>query len=176
MDDLASALGMSKKTIYQHFKDKRELVNAVFMYDLEHDKRACIAAGCASHNAIQQFINIGLAVNTNLKEVNPAVIFDLKKYYPKCWEQFESFTGDFVFVNIKNNLELGIEQGFYRKNINPKVVAMIYISLIKTILENSFLTHKDIPLAAMHQQIIDYHLHAICTPKGIEYLEQNLNI
>lgn len=176
MDDLAKELGMSKKTIYLHFKDKKDLVTEVFQYDIEKDKHACTHACSATDNAIQQFINISLLVNNNLKNMNPAVLFDLKKYYPNCWKQFDAFTNDFIFNFVVNNIEAGKDQGYYRPELNSKVVAMVYIALVQSLVQSSFKSHKDIPLNVLHNHMIDYHLHGICTKQGKEYIQQHLKL
>lgn len=176
MDDLAKELGMSKKTIYQHFKDKKELVQAVFLFDIEMDKFECTKACNDSDNAIQQFINILLFVNSNLKDMNPTVIFDLKKYYPHCWKQFDSFTNDFIFNFVIENIKLGISQGLYRKNLDPQITGTIYISLVHSIIQSGINSNYKISLAKVHEHIMDYHFHAICTEQGLHYLEEHLNL
>lgn len=174
MDDLARELSISKKTIYQHYKDKRALVNAVFEYDLELDKRTCTEAVQQTENAIQQFLNISTFVNNNLKEMNPSVLFDLRKYYPECWKQFNGFTKDVIHNFVINNLELGIEQGFYRKEIRKELIAHIYIALVRELVLPNLRRPSDLSLAEFHKEAIMYHLHAITTPKGKEYLSQHL--
>lgn len=176
MDDLAKELGMSKKTIYQHFKDKRSLVEAVFLYDLDMDKKQCAMSYQTTDNAIQQFINILLFVNANLKGMNPSVIFDLKKYYPQCWKHFDAFTSDFIFTYITQNIEAGIEQGYYRPTLEPKVVGMIYITLVQAMVHSELEKNKHISLSKVHEHLMDYHIHAICTPKGLEYLTEHLSL
>ena len=174
MDDLAKELSISKKTIYQHYKDKRDLVHAVFEYDLERDKRTCIETAQQTENAIQQFLNISTFVNNNLKDMNPSVLFDLRKYYPECWKQFDGFTKDVVHSFVINNLELGIEQGYYRKEVHKELIAHIYISLVRELVMPKVRRLGDLSLAEIHKEAIMYHLHAITTPKGKKYLTQHL--
>jgi AcrR family transcriptional regulator len=173
MDDLAKEMSISKKTIYQHYKDKRALVKEAFDHDLAMDKAACFETCAKTENAIQQFLNISLWVNNNLKGMNPTVLFDLQKYYPECWKSFDNFTREVIYKFMLNNLNSGIEQGYYRSDLHSEFVTTVYISMVKQLVQSEY-KQIDLSIAEIHHHAISYHLAAICTPKGKEYLNQHL--
>jgi len=91
MDDIAKHLGMSKKTIYQHFSDKDELVNIVIEEKLGNQD--CALDACASNavNAVQEIFFAIVNIHELLTNMNPKLFYDLQKYHPKAWLSFKDF-------------------------------------------------------------------------------------
>ena len=81
-------------------------------------------------NAIDKIFAINTMISEKLQSIQPAVIFDMQKYYPEAWAIMEEHKSVFIHNQIKENLEEGIKQGLYRKNMNPELVARIYVTLI----------------------------------------------
>ena len=176
MDDLARELGMSKKTIYQHFKDKRELVSESMEYEMDMDREACLKVFEQNDNAVQQMINISSYVQSNLEGINPAVLYDIEKYYPNCWTKFKEYSESFVLKSVKFNLEKGIAEGDYRSDIDIHKVASIYVYLVDSFTNSEFLARTGGNVTEIQQHIIQYHLHAICTEKGLTYYKQHIKL
>ena len=173
MDDIAKELSISKKTIYQHYKDKKELVHEAFDHDLELDKRACFETCEQTDNAIQQFLNISAFISHNLKDMNPAVLYDLRKYYPECGKRFDNFSNEVIYKFMLSNTALGIEQGYYREDLKPEFISSIYISMVKEFMKAD-LNKLGLSLKDLHKEMITYHLYAICTTQGINYFKKHL--
>src|ERR1700712_2218612 len=78
MDDIAAQLGMSKKTLYQYYDDKDELVKSVFSQILEENKKECEHCNKIGDNAIHEvFISFDM-VEEMLSNMNPSVLHDLQ--------------------------------------------------------------------------------------------------
>ncbi|MBR9860143.1 TetR/AcrR family transcriptional regulator [bacterium] len=176
MDDLARELGMSKKTIYQHFKDKRELVNTVFDNHLSNDKDVCNTCFEEATNAIEQVLEMSKYVHKSLEGMNPAVMYDIQKYYPNCWQKFQNFTTEFIFKNIKQNIIQGRKEGLYRENFNIDIVASIYVCLVQNMVQPGFAIGQNIEIPNLQAEAIHYHLNSICTNKGTDYLNEHLKL
>ena len=91
MDDIARHLGMSKKTIYQFFKDKNELVIALVKKKLKEDEDQMSDIISQSGNVIEEMINMMKCSEEIFSRINPIVIHDLQKYHPDAWKQFQNF-------------------------------------------------------------------------------------
>src|SRR6201992_4525775 len=91
MDDIARHLGMSKKTIYQFFKDKNELVVALVKKKLQDDKDQMCDIIKQSGNVIEKMINMMKCSEEIFSRINPIVIHDLQKYHSEAWKQFQDF-------------------------------------------------------------------------------------
>src|SRR5699024_9125845 len=115
MDDIASNLGISKKTLYIHFSNKNDLVKTVLDYRTTQIKNMFIEQVPASENAIDEFIRVSSIVYNYLKRINPAMEFELKKYYQPARKKLKDFHQTKIKNTISKNLKRGIKEGLYRR-------------------------------------------------------------
>lgn len=174
MDDVSREIGISKKTLYQFFSDKNDLVNQAVDNHLHNDMHACRSAISPEENPILFMLHINEWMGSVNKQINHSVLFDLKKYFKEAWEKIESFRTKFIFNQIKENIENGMTKGLYHKDINPTLIAWFYVQLIDFIIQPE--TRKDEfgDTQTQHFEIIKYHLRGICTEKGIKILNKKL--
>jgi AcrR family transcriptional regulator len=171
MDDIASEISISKKTIYQHFADKTALVEAV-SFDLFEKISTGIDNVCnLNNNPIEELFAVKNFVTQHLKDEKASPIFQLQKYYPKIHKtlmlkQFEKMQSCVV-----NNLQRGISLDLYRKSIDTDIISRLYFAGIQSIKhEELFPIHLFNP-KELQTKYLEYHLRGICTSKGIETLE-----
>jgi len=169
MDDIARELGMSKKTIYQYVTDKNDLVNKTFEYALNDQKVKCLNIKSCTTNPVEEIVLISKEVSQQLKGTNPSIFFDLRKYHPDAWQLFNNFSNEFVFSQIKENLINGKLKGLYREDINPDIIARLYISMMQIITNPELFSNVDYDFGAVYSEMIRYHFHGICTSKGCKY-------
>ncbi|MBN4066049.1 TetR/AcrR family transcriptional regulator, partial [Candidatus Amoebophilus asiaticus] len=86
MDDVSRELGISKKTLYQVVSDKSELVDQTTKCFIENDRHAILDIINSYENVIEQLVQICNYCSDVLRNMNPAVIFDLNRYYPDVWK------------------------------------------------------------------------------------------
>src|ERR1700712_212654 len=122
MDDIAKHLGMSKKTIYQFFKDKNELVIALVKKKLQEDEDQMCAIIDKAGNVIEEMINMMKCSEEIFSRINPIVIHDLQKYHPDAWTQFQNFKADVIVHTLEELLTKGIQQGYIRPDIDVKIM------------------------------------------------------
>jgi TetR/AcrR family transcriptional regulator, cholesterol catabolism regulator len=174
MDDISRELGMSKKTLYQYITDKEDLVFQSVSYHFNHDKEECDVLLEQRSNSIKQLLDLAQHITQTLGEMNPSLIYDLQKYYPKSWKQVQTHRQDYMVSCIKLNVEAGIKADLYRKDIDPDVAAKLYISLIEVSLSSPLFYDKNTNYSNIFGQIIDYHLHALMSDKGRKYLKNHI--
>jgi AcrR family transcriptional regulator len=174
MDDVARELGISKKTLYLHFTDKNDLVNQCVEHHLNRMNAVCQRSMEEKADAISILLAISQEASSMLKAVSQSSMYDLKKYFKTAWDKLEANRKQFIFSCIKNNLEQGIRKGLYRKDIDPEKVGRIYVHLVSFLIDPENYDSDDMDIRGMHAEIIRYHLHAVCTPKGIEILTEKL--
>ncbi|MFT3979625.1 MAG: TetR/AcrR family transcriptional regulator [Ferruginibacter sp.] len=177
MDDIAAAVGMSKKTLYQYYQDKDELVKAIV--DSVLDDNRCQCGDCVEHadNAIHEiFLTIEMMVEM-FDEMNPSVVFELQKYHPNAYQSFVKHKSEFIYVTIKSNLERGIREELYRPDINVEVLSRFRIESMFIPFNPEFQRslHK-VTLLEIEEQIILNFLFGMVTARGyklaMKYLEQ----
>lgn len=174
MDDVARELGVSKKTLYQFFADKTDLVNQCVDHYLEKMNATCSHIMAKKElDAINAMLEITEQVRAILAQVNPSSMYDLKKYFKPAWDKLDADRRGFIRNNIRENIALGIKKGLYRKDIDLEIISHLYVYLV------GFLTDPEkydpaIDIRTLHMEIVKYHLRSICTIKGLEVLEEKL--
>ena len=174
MDDVAAMLGMSKKTLYLHVQDKNDLVNKVITRALEQfeNKKGCIIKKELS--AIEELVEITSMMNEHLKKYNPALDYDLKKYYPMLFKKLSEKRREGIYRGISRNLEKGLKEGFYREEIDVDIITRIFVSRVELSFENPMFTSEEMTSSKVFKEIMIYHLHGICNLKGLKILGKKL--
>jgi len=174
MDDISRNLGISKKTLYQFVSDKKDLVKKGMEFMVEQEKELIGGVIKESKTAIDEIIGITKCVSSKLGEIHPSVIFDLQKYYPHAWKVMENHKLHFIYQTMLTNLKRGIKEGVYRENINPLIIANIYLGMVDNILNPENSISRSISIDKLHLEIIRYHIKGISNEKGISLLKENL--
>lgn len=171
MDDIASALGISKKTLYKYFSNKHSLVEetTITMHD------SCLS-GIESitnqgFNPIEENFEIKKMFKEMFQNASSSPIYQLKKYYPKIHEK--TMEKEIVLFSecLKENFRKGIQQGYYREDTNIDLATQFYFSLVFSIHENTIENYK---IPKLEQEVLVYHTRAIATEKGLSELEHQL--
>ena len=127
MDDIAAQLGMSKKTLYQFYTDKEELVDAVLSVFLEGNRKQCLADRQRSENAIHEVLLAFDMMQEMFANMNPSMVFELEKYHPAVSKKIQHHKQVFMYQVIKQNLERGIQEELYRPEINIDILTRFRI-------------------------------------------------
>lgn len=173
MDDMAKHLGMSKKTIYQHFKDKNDLGSrAVETFNAREASE--IDTICKeSINAIEEMFGINRWVVSLLSHIHPSVMFDLEKYYPTIASDLIDHRNKMVFASMLANMKSGQKQGFYRKDFQPEIVARIYIARLDMFFNAKLFPPDTFKAIDIYTETFKYHIRGIASEKGLEYLNKH---
>jgi len=174
MDDIASELGISKKTIYKYFKNKEELVDetTIHLHETMHQSVVCICE--KGFNAIQENFEIKKMFKDLLKNSDDSPMYQLKKYYPKTYVKMMEKEFSMFKDCILNNIEKGINEGLYRKDIDKELTAKFYFSLAMSVHDATFYTYNKNTLNKLETNVLEYHTRAIATEKGLQILEEQL--
>ena len=172
MDDIASHLSISKKTIYQHFKDKNELVIAVSKVHMETDQCEVLEISNVSDNAVQELYFISLYIRKHMLKMNPSILFDLKKYHPKAWDLFKEHQRNCIYKTVVANIERGKKEGSFREEVNPEILAVLRMNSIEIGFDPSIYPSSKFNLLEVQMQLFDHFVHGIVTAKGLKQLEQ----
>ncbi|HOX83188.1 MAG TPA: TetR/AcrR family transcriptional regulator [Chryseolinea sp.] len=166
MDDIARHLTVSKKTLYQHFADKEDLITVVLSAHIEENRKQYEAITENSVNAIDELAQISQCLRKDMSETNPSVLFDLQKFHPKAWEVWLNHKNKYIRESVVRNIKQGIEEGYYREDVNPDVLAAIRIELISMGFDQSVFPQSTFSLAEVQSQIFDHFVYGLCTDKG----------
>ena len=175
MDDIANGLGISKKTIYQHFDNKTKLVEATTlnMFNNICDGIDCICN--ASHNPIEELYDIKMFVMKYLKNEKTSPQFQLKKYYPQIHQQLQFKQFEKMHVSVKNSMQKGVDTGLFRKNIDVDFISRMYFNGMSGIKDENIFPSKLFTMEYLTESYLEYHLRAICNKKGLQTLDKFTN-
>jgi AcrR family transcriptional regulator len=166
MDEIATQMGMSKKTLYQHFADKEQLVDEVFATLLTQKKEECTVWQQQGANALHEvFLSLD-RFHEMLSNMHPSLLFDLEKYHPEVFRKFRHFQSDFVYKLIRKNLERGIEEGLYRPEIDVDVLARFRVATMTIACSQEAFPNMRLNIAYIEHQLVEVFLFGVATPKG----------
>ena len=174
MDEIASALGVSKKTIYKYFKNKTELVGAVTDFMFVSICNGIDHICSLENNPIEEIFEIKRFVMVNLKDEQSSPQYQLQKYYPKIYNSVMNKQFEVLQSCVINNLQEGIKSELYRGDINLDFISRIYFNGMNAIKNTDLFPLNNFSMNELMNFYLEYHLRGICTDKGIIELKKQL--
>ena len=171
MDDLANQLGISKKTIYQYFKDKDALVSSVVEFELANHALICNQSMQKADNAVHEIFLLMSVIQEMFNRMNPLALFEIEKYYPLAFDKIQKHKDDIIFSMISSNLEKGIAEGLYRKDVDITILSKYRLetSLIPF---NIHVFHPSkFDLLKVNLQIIEHFVYGVATLEGHKLMD-----
>lgn len=175
MDDIAAELGISKKTIYLHFKNKTDLVEAAVFHVFETICQKIEMVCNTEISPIRELYEIKKVVRDQLKHESSSPYNQLKKYYPQLFSQLIRKQYEVMIDSVTENIRRGIELGLFREDIDPFFISRIYFSGMNSIKDEELFPHDSHSIQYLTSLFLEYHLRAIVTPKGLEELNEFIN-
>lgn len=172
MDDIASNLGISKKTIYQYYRDKGELVKSFTEAELKIHEKEMYEIRNQSKDAIDEMLQLMAHLGGFFNRVNPAVFYDLQKYHPNSWNSFKAFKEQVIVGFVEDNIKRGIVQELFRKELKSKILARLRIEEVEMGFNPSVFPPEKYKLTEVQMTLIDHFLHGIVTMKGYKLIEK----
>ena len=177
MDDISHRLGISKKTLYENFDDKNDLVKQVTTMLLEERMKEYLAATDKSSNAIEELVSIAILMRKHFRELNPALMYDLQKYHPEGWALFLKHENDVVYHSVIDNLERGVSECYFREDIDVNVLAKMRVEQIHLSFDERLYPKDKFDFTEVQIQLFDHFVHGVLTESGLElyknYQKQN---
>lgn len=172
MDDIANEMGISKKTIYQHFQNKTKLVEATAMTIFENIAHGIDCICELDKNPIEEIYEIKRFVMLHLKDEKSSPQYQLQKYYPKIFTTLKRKQIEKMLGCVTRNLERGVAQGLYRDSIDINFVARLYFNSMLSLKDQDIFPRENFSMPMLMNNYLEYHLRGICSSKGIETLTQ----
>ncbi len=171
MDDIANELKLTKKTLYNNFASKEDLMRTVMMHVLEDIEFKINLALNQGKNAIEALYLTSNMMNKSLEEIGPLLLSDSSAYLPDLKLLDHTNRMSFYSKIIFDNLERGITESLYRDDINKELITLFFTSAMAKIYSwnGSYLYLKD-PFI-FHSELIRYHLEAIVNEEGRRVLQ-----
>lgn len=166
MDDVAKELRVSKKTLYRFVRNKEDLVKQVMELECTRHREKVESVRNACYDAIRESFEFGTFIIDILREIDPSIHYDLEKYYPDAWEAFLEFKNGDIVGYVRDNLERGIEEGLYRDDFDPEVIARVYTYRIDAIFNGELFPPERFSFPQVYKEMFFYHMLGVVSEKG----------
>lgn len=170
MDEIAVQLGVSKKTLYQYYADKDELVDAVIIDILSVNEHKCTKDRGGAKNAIHEvFLAIDM-MQEMFQNMNPSVLFELERYYPKAFEKFTKHKYSFLYKVMQENIERGIAEELYRKEIDVEILVKARLETMMLPFSQLVFPKNKYNLIKVETELTTHFLYGLATTKGYKLI------
>ena len=168
MDDIARRAGISKKTLYQHFVNKQEVVQAAMNWYQAQISDQCHAALAGSENAVEGMVKITDVLAQTFKRINPLALLELQRFFPESHKAFRETLFDKDMKSIRDNILRGIEEGHYRPEVNAELLATYRMESCLIMLQPNLLLNDRYNTEIVSTEIFEHFLYGIMTAKGVK--------
>ena len=175
MEDIARGIGISKKTIYQHFNDKEAILYQVIQAKMEDKLTDIECATVKTDNPIEGLLMILESMQKEKDQVSPNLLIDIKRYYPKAFALFRQHMDQHLMTSVLENIQNGIAQGLYRDDINPMILARMRVEQIELAFNNDFFPTNQYAMHDIQAELIHHFVRGMLTEKGFITYNQFLN-
>lgn len=172
MDVLANELGISKKTIYQFYEDKDSLISAVIDFELEEQSLRLKNSQELAENAVHEMFMLLENIQTIFRNMNPLTITELAKYHVGAFMKIEHHKNVFMHGVIISNLKRGIEQGVYRSDIDPEILAAYRLATGFIAFNPEVFPLNKNDIGKVNVQIMEHFIYGVMSSKGLELMEK----
>jgi TetR/AcrR family transcriptional regulator, cholesterol catabolism regulator len=174
MDDIARELSVSKKTLYQYFKDKEELVMSVAKIYIIEQEQQMNAIRRKSKNAVEEIALMMECLSEMFTKTNPELFYDCRKYYPDAWHLFFNHKENYIITKVTDNLRWGKREGYYRSDIDVDILSRLRLEQVKDCMDISVFPSSKFDFKTVHIECFRHFMHGIMSPKGLQFLQKYL--
>src|ERR1700744_3358725 len=159
MDEIAGQLGISKKTIYQFFTDKDDMVSAVIEQEIKKNEAECMQFRDDAADAVHEIFLALEDLDEMLKYTNPLMLYDLEKHHPKAFQKIKEYKYQFLYRSLLDNLQRGIRESLYRSDFQPDIVAKNRIESAFLIFNPDLFPHSRYKMSEVSFELALLFLH-----------------
>lgn len=170
MDDIALQLGISKKTIYQYFVDKDELVDGIVDEDIREMQQDCRKCFEGSENAVEEIFLTMERILEQFRNMNPVLLYDLQKFHFRSFQRFMEHKNKYLLKIVRDNIERGIAEELYRPEINVEVLSRFRLESMMFAFNIDLFPPNKFNLADVTKEIIEHYLFGLATLKGYKLI------
>ncbi|MFV0237306.1 MAG: TetR/AcrR family transcriptional regulator [Flavobacteriales bacterium] len=171
MDDVASSLCMSKKTLYNHFQTKKVLIKETLTYFFSCIDQIIEEIDSCNLNAIEKWLIVSEKISL-VDEGNCSL--QIKKYYPDIFEEVQKQQWKMIQRNFRKNLSQGMLEGLFRENFDMDLFIRIYYSSALSIEVHSVFEDINLSYKELKNKFIEFQIRSIATKEGVKELERIL--
>lgn len=172
MDDIANHLKISKKTLYQYFENKDNVVEEVMLFRIRDRANRHYIKEIRKENPIAIIKHIKQFVIDDLNSRLPANDFDMKKYHPAVYTKIKNMEEELTREFLKELLDRGIEEGYFRANIDKDLQIYLINRPMRYVSDPDINMKMEYPITTVVCTVLDNFMRALATEKGLREIEK----
>ncbi|MDE6450768.1 MAG: TetR/AcrR family transcriptional regulator [Odoribacter sp.] len=174
MDDICTHLKISKKTLYQFFNNKDDVVEQVMIYRRDNRQAQKNLEKLKKQSPIELILSIRDHTIACCNKEVPTNWFDLKKYHPEVWHRMKEKDEMFIRQLFDEMIDKGIREGIFREDINKDVQVYLFVKQMGLLNESLMNDETKYPPEVLVSTIMENIIRSFVTSKGMEELEQRI--
>jgi len=173
--EIAEALGISKKTLYQYFSSKDELVLAALAANLEGvGRRVDMVLEDEERSFESKFTGMLSILSVQIGNISLVFMEDIHKYLPEAWELIDTFRRERLLGKLGVLLREGQREGYIRGSLDMDMVLFLVFSIITQVLRPDSLLRQGRSLHAVFSAFIDLIYGGLFVPEMYRKLDHPL--
>ena len=172
MDDIVNSLGMSKKTLYQYYAEKDELVDAVVDSHISIIQTDCISSQKDAKDAIHEIYITMERILDEFSNMNPMLLYDMEKFHFRSYKKFKDHKDKFLAQIIRQNIEWGVKDELYRDDVDVEVMSRFRLESMMIPFNVAVFPPGKYNLAVLSEQIIEHFVYGLATIKGHKLIQK----
>lgn len=172
MDYLAASLGMSKRTIYENYNTKDEILKDCIEKQIEVNRKIYHEIEKKSETAIHFYFSILKIGIENMKSQNPQFINDVRIFYPKIWSSILCANTEYNIKQISINLQRGINEGVFRSDVNIPIASKTILEFLNLLANSDIFPYHIYPPSELYEQTVITLVRGVSSIKGIELINK----
>lgn len=165
MDEIASELRMSKKTIYKYFPSKDDLVHAIAKFFMNKMRNKIVPALQSDKNAIEKLGDLINILAKASEKISAARMEELKRYYPALWNEIDNFRTEMMFGNITKVIDQGKKEGLF-VDYPTNIIMHVLVASVRSIVNPDFIMNNNYSLIEAARYAFRIVISGILTDKG----------
>ncbi len=174
MDEIASELRISKKTIYKYFPSKDDLVKAITRYFMNRMKKTVLPALNSDKNAIEKLGDLIKILTKTSEKISANRLEELKIHYPSIWNEIDRFRAEMMFGNISKVIDQGKKEGHFI-DLPTNIIITVLVASVRAIVTPDFIMHNNYSLIEAARFVFRIIIGGILTDKGKKEFNKSFN-
>lgn len=171
MDLIAENLGISKKTIYVHFKNKKMLISEVVERRLEEQALVFEEIDSRASNIIEAMVMVMDYGASKFDEINPLAFDELKRYYPDIYQVVKNSRREINYQNTIKMIEIGKEEALFRSDVEADIASKLFLAQMELMMDHQLFPTMKYSKGDLFKHICINFLRGISTQKGFLAIE-----
>jgi AcrR family transcriptional regulator len=175
MGDIAKALGISKRTLYEHFDTKEHLLEGCLEFWEKENQRIETEINDSSANPVEVVHKHFRKSVMLLASIHTSFFTDLKKYHSLLWRNRYKCMEHQKLNHMVEFFELGIKDGYFRTDLKPEIATKLFFAQVEVLHDDNVFPASGFSKTDVFREIIVIFMRGICTEKGIKEIERHFN-